>query len=63
MRKKTLTIEDMEKKLKAMGGVEVPVKEFDTLEEYKSVSAYVKNTFRDSKAQKKTKLPKTKMRT
>ncbi|MCL5029459.1 MAG: hypothetical protein M1480_10650 [Bacteroidetes bacterium] len=63
MRKKTLTIEDIEKKLKAMGGVEVPEKEFDTLEEYKSVSGYVKNTFRASKAQKKTKLLKTKIRT
>jgi hypothetical protein len=63
MKKKTLTVEDIEKKLKAMGGVEVHEKEFDTLEEYKSVSDYVKRTFQTSGAHKKNKLSKTKVRT
>ena len=60
MRKKILTVEDIEKKLKNMGGVVVPEKEFDTSEEYQSVSNYVKKLFRASKSYNKTKLSKTK---
>ena len=42
MRKKTLTVEDIEKRLKTMGGEEVNEKEFDSSEEYKNISNQVK---------------------
>ena len=60
MRKKTLTVEDIEKKLKTMGGEEVTEKEFDSSEEYKNISNYLKKIFRTSKATPKNKLSKAK---
>jgi len=60
MKKKTLTIEDIEEKMKSMGGVEVSEKEFDNLEEYKGISNYVKLIFGENKGHKRNKILKTK---
>lgn len=63
MKKKMLTIEELEKKMKAIGGVEVSEKEFNSSEEYKNIFDYVKKTFRANKAHKSAKLTKEKVST
>ena len=42
MKKKILTVNEIEKKIKEIGGIEIPEKEFDTSDEYKNISSYVK---------------------
>ena len=46
MKKKNLTVNEIEEKLREMGGMEVSEEEFNSSDEYKSISRYVKKMFR-----------------
>lgn len=52
MKKKNIAVNEIEEKLRAMGGIEVPEKEFNSSDEYKSISKYVKKVFRMAKRNK-----------
>jgi len=45
MKKKILTINEIENKIKKMGGVEISEKEFSSADEYKKLYDYVKQIF------------------
>lgn len=49
MKKKSLTINEIENKIKKMGGVEINDKEFSSADEYKKLHDYVKRIFRRPK--------------
>jgi hypothetical protein len=45
MKKKILTINEIEDKIKKMGGIEISEKEFSSADEYKKLYNYVKHFF------------------
>jgi hypothetical protein len=45
MKKKILTINEIEDKIKKMGGIEISEKEFSSADEYKKLYHYVKHFF------------------
>ncbi len=49
MKKKILAINEIENKIKKMGGIEISEKEFSSADEYKKLYDYVKQIFRRSK--------------
>ncbi len=64
MKKKNITISEIEKKMKEMGAVEIPQEEFNSSIEYQNINNYVKKVFEKTKKNnyaRKTKSPKIKI--